>query len=62
MEIMESQVEGKAPKVVNQAKHPSLLTPLDPQPDPVDKKRKREQKGKDVIEEGQDVPPKENEP
>ena len=62
LEIMESQAGGKAPEVVSQGKHPSLSIPHDPQPEPVDKKRKREQKGKDMMEEGRGVPPKENEP
>ena len=59
IEIMESQSEGKAPEVAGQAKHPSLPTPHDHQPNPANKKRKREQKRKDVIEEGRGVPPKE---
>ena len=59
---MESQAGGKAPKVAGQAKHPSLPTLYDPQPKLANKKRKREQKGKDVMEEGRGVPPKENEP
>ena len=43
IEIMESQVGGKAPEANDQAKHPSFPTPYDPhQPDPTDKKRKWE--------------------
>ena len=38
--------------MVDQAKPPSLPTPHDPQQELADKKRKREQKGKDVMEEG----------
>ena len=48
--------------MASQAKHPSLPTPHDPQPELADKKRKGEQKGKNVMEEGRGVPPKENEP
>ena len=62
LEIMESQAGGKAPEVAGQGKHPSLPIPHDPQPEPTNKKRKREQKGKDMMEEGRGVPPKENEP
>ena len=62
MEVMESQVGGKALKAVGQTKPPSLPTPHNPQQKPIDKKRKRKQKGKDVMEEGQGVPSKENEP
>ena len=40
MEVMESQVRGKAPKAVAQAKLPSLPTPYDPQQELADKKRK----------------------
>ena len=61
MEVMESQVGGKAPEVGAYAKLPSLPTPHDPQQELVDKKRKREQKGKDVMEEGQGALPEENE-
>jgi len=59
---MESQAGGKAPEVAGQAKHPSLPTLHKPQLEPADKKRKREQKGKEVMEEGRGVPPKEIEP
>ena len=62
LEIMESQAGGKASKVVGQAKHPFLSPPQDTQPEPVDKKKKWEQKGKGVMEEGRGVPPKEIEP
>ena len=48
--------------MVDQAKHPSLPTPHDPQQESVDKKRKREQKERNVMEEGRGVPSKENEP
>ena len=43
MEVMESQVRGKAPEAVTQAKLP---IPHDPQQNISNKKRKREQKGK----------------
>ena len=59
---MESQAGGKALEAVDQAKHPSLPTPHDPQLELADKKRKWEQKWKDVMEEGRGVPSKENEP
>ena len=59
---MKSQAAGKAPEAAGQAKHPSLPTPYDPQLELIDKKRKREQKGKDVMEEGRGVTSKENEP
>ena len=46
MEVMESQVRGKAPEAVTQAKLP---IPHDPQQNISDKKRKREQKGREVA-------------
>ena len=55
---MESQAGGKALEAVDQAKHPSLPTPHDPQLELADKKRKWEQKWKDVMEEGRGVPSK----
>ena len=48
--------------MAGQAKHPSLPTLHYLQPKPADKKMKREQKGNEVMEEGQSAPPKENEP
>ena len=52
MELMKSQVGGKAPEAAAQTKLPSLPTVHDPQQEIVDKKRKQEQKGKEVMEEG----------
>ena len=46
MEVMESQVRGKVPEAVTQAKLP---IPHDPQQNISDKKRKREQKGREVA-------------
>ena len=62
MEMMESQVGNKAPEVANQAKLSPLPTPQDTQQEATDKKRKREQRGKGVLEEGKDVSSKETEP
>ncbi|KAL0002753.1 hypothetical protein SO802_016534 [Lithocarpus litseifolius] len=62
LEVMESQARGKESTAAGQAKHPCLPIPHDPQLEPADKKRKQEQNGKEVLEEGRGVPPKENEP
>ena len=62
LEVMESQVGGKAPEVVAQTKLPPLPTPHDPQQKIYDKKRKREQEGKEVVEERRGGLPKEMEP
>ena len=59
---MESQAGGKALEVAGQVTHPTLPTPHNPQPEPADKKRKLEQKGKVVMEEVRGAPPIENEP
>ena len=60
--MMKSQVGNKAPEAVSQAKLLHLPTPHDTQQEATEKKRKRETKGKDVIEEGRDVSSKETEP
>ena len=60
--MMESQAGNKAPEAASQAKLPHLPTPHDTQQEAAEKKRKRETKGKDEIEEGRDVSSKESEP
>ena len=62
LELLESYVGGTVPKVVIQTKPPTPLLAQTSQPDPVDKKRKQDQKGKDVVEEGRGIPTKEPEP
>ena len=56
--MMESQAGNKAPEAASQAKLPHLPTPHDTQQEAAKKKRKRETKGKDVIKEGRDFPPR----
>ena len=62
LEMMESQARNKALEAASQAKLPPLPTPYDTQQEAVDKKRKRETKGKEMIKEGRDVSSKETEP
>jgi len=62
LEMMESQARNKAPKAASQAKLPSLPTSHDIQQEAADKKKKRETRGKEVIEEGREVSSKETEP
>ncbi|KAK9997119.1 hypothetical protein SO802_021805 [Lithocarpus litseifolius] len=51
MEVMKSQIRSKVFEAAAQAKLSLIPTPQDPQEELTDKKRKREQKGKDVVEE-----------
>ena len=60
--MMESQARNKAPEAASQAKLPPFPTPHDTQQEATEKKRKRETKEKDVIEEGRDISSKETEP
>ena len=62
LEMMESQAKNKVPEATSQAELPYLPTPNDTQQEAAKKKRKRETKGKDVLEEGRDVSSKETEP
>ena len=62
LEMMESQARNKAPETANQAKLLPLPISHDTHEEAVDKKRKREIRGKEVIEEGRDVSSKETGP
>ena len=46
---MESQAGGKASEKANQSKPPAFPSTQTSQPKPADKKRKRDQKGKEVM-------------
>ena len=60
--MMESQARNKAPEAASQAKLPPFLTPHDTQQEATEKKRKKETKEIDVIEEGRDISSKETKP
>lgn len=62
MEMMESHARNKKPEATTQAKHPPPPTSHDPRKEAIDKKRKREQKRKEVVKEGRDVSSKKIEP
>lgn len=62
-DLIESQARSTMPEVVIQAKPLTSLFAQTSQPDPVDNKRKWDKKGKDVVdEEEQVIPSKEHEP
>ena len=52
LDIMESQSRSKAPEKTTQAKLPPPPSSLPPRPDPADHKRKRDQRGLEVVERG----------
>ena len=62
LDLLESHAGGNMPKKAIQTKPPTPPNTQAPQHDPVDKKRKRDQKGKEVMEEGKGLPSKEVEP
>ncbi|KAL0001256.1 hypothetical protein SO802_015037 [Lithocarpus litseifolius] len=62
LKLLESHAGGTVLKVAIQTKPPTPPPAQTSQPNPTDKKRKRDQKGKDVVEEGRGIPPKEPEP
>lgn len=61
LDVMESQSWSKAPEKTTQAKLPPPPSSLPPQLDPVDHKRKRDQKGPEAVKEGKGPFPKEAE-
>nr|POE71579.1 hypothetical protein CFP56_12804 [Quercus suber] len=62
LELLESHAGGNVPEVAIQTKPLTPPPTKTSQPDPTDKKRKWDQKGKDVVEEGRGIPLKETEP
>ena len=62
LDLLESHAGGNVPEKVVQAKIPTLPPTQVSQPDPTDKKRKRDQKGKKVVEERRNLPSKEAKP
>ena len=62
LDLLESHAGGNVPKKVVQVKLPTLPPTQVLQLDPANKKRKRDQKGKEVVEERKNLPPKEVEP
>ena len=59
LDLLESHAGGNVPKKVVQVKLPTLPPTQVLQLDPANKKRKRDQKGKEVVEERKNLPPKE---
>ena len=62
LELLESHEGGIVLEVAIQTKPSTPLLAQTSQPDPADKKRKRDLKGKDVAEEGEVIPSKKPEP
>lgn len=62
LKLLESHARGTIPEVAVQTKPPTPLPTQTSQLDPTSKKRKLKQKGKDVMKEGEAIPPKEPEP
>ena len=60
-ELLESQAGGNAPKKANQSKPPALPSVQASQPELADRKRKRDQKRKEVMDERRRSPSKEAE-
>ena len=58
MDVIETQPESKAPEKTIQAKLPPPPSSLPPWPDPADHKRKRDQRGPEVVEGGKGPFPK----
>ena len=61
LDLLESYVRGNAPKTAVQPKPTTLPSTKFFQTDLADKKRKRDSKGKEVMEERRYLPPKEAE-
>lgn len=59
LELLESHAEGSVPEVAIQTKPPTPFPTHTSEPNPANKKRKWDQKGKDVVEEGKVIPFKE---
>ena len=62
LDLLESHVGGNVPEKAIQTKPSTPPNTQAPQPNPTDKKMKRDQKCKEVMEEGKDLPSKEAEP
>ena len=62
LELLESHVGGTVLEVAIQTRPPTPLPAHCSQPNPADNKRKRDRKGKDIVEEGDVIPSKELEP
>ena len=62
LKLLESHVGGNVPEVAIQAKPPTPPPSQASQPDPADKKIKRDQTGKEVVEEEKGLPAREVEP
>lgn len=59
LELLESHAEGSMPEVAIQTKPPTPFPTHTFEPNPANKKRKWDQKGKDIVEEGKVIPFKE---
>ena len=62
LDLLESHVGGNMPEKAFHAKLSILPFTQVPQLDPAEKKRKRDQKGKEVMEERKNLPPNKAEP
>ena len=62
LDLLESHAGGYMPVKAIQTKPLTPSSTQASQPDPTDKKKKRDQKGKEVVEEGKGLPSKEGEP
>nr|POE57240.1 hypothetical protein CFP56_01893 [Quercus suber] len=62
LKLLESYAEGSVPEVTIQTRPPTPLPVHTSPSEPVDKRRKRDRKGKDVAEEGEVIPSKMLEP